>query len=126
MKDFEKIYDGNILIEVVNLSRATLKEAQEFKNVLEFDLLKKDQKIIIDLSKCEFMDSTFLGVLVVTLKRLTKMGGKLKIVEPALISHSVLTLTETLRIFDTFDSRRDAVNSFIGENNSKLNYSNIA
>ncbi len=126
MKDFEKIYDGDVLIEVVNLSRATLKEAQEFKNILEFDLLKKDQKIIIDLSKCEFMDSTFLGVLVVTLKRLTKMGGKLKIIEPALISHSVLTLTETLRIFDSYETRRDAINSFFREDNSPLNYSNIA
>jgi anti-anti-sigma regulatory factor len=61
--DFIREVHGNILIEVVNLTRATLKEADEFKQILIEDISAGWRKVIVDLSECEFIDSTFLGTL---------------------------------------------------------------
>ncbi|NLJ48759.1 MAG: STAS domain-containing protein, partial [Candidatus Atribacteria bacterium] len=38
------------------------------------------KKLIIDLTSVEFIDSTFLGVIVNSLKKVAKLGGDLKLV----------------------------------------------
>ena len=67
---------------------------------------------MVDLSTCEFIDSTFLGSLVVSLKKLTGLGGDLRLVgfQPAV--HSMFELTRMYRVFESFKSADDAVQSF--------------
>jgi len=73
-EDFRQLHVSDIVIEVVNLSRATFREASELKKQLD-DLIKQNyKKIIVDISQCEFVDSTFLGVLVLSLKSSAKIG----------------------------------------------------
>jgi anti-anti-sigma factor len=112
MRDFTKVYLRGVLVENVNLTRATLKEATEFREKLDKDIYQKNIKVIIDLSQCEFMDSTFLGVLVLIRKKIDKLEGYLKIVEPINFSQSILHHTQTLNLFDTYSSLEDAVNAF--------------
>jgi anti-anti-sigma factor len=112
MEDFEKKAINDVIIEIVNLSRATFKEASEFKNILNEDLEKKFKKVVVDISQCEFMDSTFLGVLVYAQKRISSQGGEIKLVEPASVFQTLLEKTSTLRIFDTHKTVQDAVKSF--------------
>ncbi len=112
MEDFEKKIEKDVVIEVVNLTRATWKEAQEFKKILEEDIEKKFRKLVVDISQCEFLDSTFLGVLVFAKKSTTKIGGDLKIVEPPSVFRVLREKTSTLNVFDTYKSLDDAVNSF--------------
>jgi anti-anti-sigma factor len=78
--EFIKEIHNNILIEIVNLERATLKEAEQFKLILVKDIEEGNKNIIVDLNNCEFIDSTFLGALVVSLKKTTALGGDLKLV----------------------------------------------
>jgi len=113
MFDFEKHYSGDIVIISVNISRATVREAHEFKSFIDEEIKKKKLKIIIDLSQCDFIDSTFIGVLVVTLKRLAELGGELRIVEPPSIAHTILTVTGTLNIFNTHKSKSEAIMSLM-------------
>lgn len=110
--DFTKEIIGDIMIEVVNLTRATLKEAEEFKLLLSQDIESGWKKIIVDLSDCEFIDSTFLGALVVSLKKATSLGGDLKLVgfQPAV--HSMFELTRMYRVFEAFPNREEALDSF--------------
>lgn len=110
--DFTKEIIGDIMIEVVNLTRATLKEAEEFKLLLSQDIDSGWKKIIVDLSDCEFIDSTFLGALVVSLKKATSLGGDLKLVgfQPAV--HSMFELTRMYRVFEAFPNREEAIDSF--------------
>ncbi len=68
MEDFERIVIDDVTVEKVNLTRATYKEAGELKNILKDDIVRKTRKIVIDLGQCEFIDSTFIGVLVVSFK----------------------------------------------------------
>ncbi|MFO7447131.1 MAG: STAS domain-containing protein [Ignavibacteriaceae bacterium] len=110
--DFSKETHGNILVEIVNLTRATLKEAEEFKQILAQDIEAGWRKVVVDLSECEFIDSTFLGALVVSLKKVTALGGDLRLVgfQPAV--HSMFELTRMYRVFEAFKSKEEAVNSF--------------
>ena len=77
MDDFIQIVQDDVVIEKVNLTRATMKEAIKFKKILESDIEKKFKKIVIDISQCEFVDSTFLGVLIFALKEMNKIGGQI-------------------------------------------------
>jgi anti-anti-sigma factor len=112
MEDFEKKIEKDVVIEVVNLTRATLKEAIQFKKILQDDIEKKFKKIVVDISQCEFLDSTFLGTLVLAKKSINRFDGELKIVEPASVFKVLLEKTSTLQMFETYKSVDEAVNSF--------------
>jgi anti-anti-sigma regulatory factor len=62
----ERISD--IIIESIKFDRATIGEANLLKEKLNKGIEEGFVKVIIDLSTCEYVDSTFLGVLVTTLK----------------------------------------------------------
>ncbi|MDR3611032.1 MAG: STAS domain-containing protein [Ignavibacteriaceae bacterium] len=104
-------YD-DVIVEVVNITRATLGEATEFKEVLYYDIARGCTKLIVDLSDCEFIDSTFLGALVVSLKRVTELGGDLRLIgfHPAV--NSMFHLTRMDRVFEVFKTKDDAIKSY--------------
>jgi anti-anti-sigma factor len=106
----EKI--GEVIVEIVNMDRATMNEAQELKEKLNSRMNEGYRKFIVDLSSCDFVDSTFLGVLVGALKKTTKMKGDLKIVGFRPAVKSMFELTRLFRIFETFTDLQDAIRSF--------------
>lgn len=110
--DFNKTNQNGIIIFEVDMPRATLKEAESFKNELSQEIDSGERKIIVDLTNCEFIDSTFLGALVVSLKKVTALSGDLRLVgfQPAV--HSMFELTRMYRVFESYKSREDAVKSF--------------
>lgn len=112
MADFERKVFNGYLVEVVNLTRATSKEAKEFKQILDEDILYGHKNIILDLGQCEFMDSTFIGVMVITYKKLRGRGGQMKLVKPGLFANSLLNYTGTIELFETFETIEEAVKSF--------------
>jgi len=110
--DYLQEVHEDVVVQVVDLTRATLKEADEFKYTLTRNIEKGYRKIVVDLSTCEFLDSTFLGALVVTLKRVTAMGGDVRLVgfHPAV--HSMMELTRMHRVFESFPTKAEAIRSF--------------
>ena len=110
---FIKEEHNDVIVEVVDLTRATLNEADDFKQRLTENIENGYKKIIVDLSDCDFIDSTFLGVLVISLKRVTSLGGDLRLVgfQPAV--HSMFELTRMYRVFETFNTKEDAILSFM-------------
>jgi len=112
MEDFEqKVYE-DVVIEIVNLTRATWKEANQFKLILQADIEKRFKKLVVDISRIEFMDSTFLGTLVLAKRNITQIGGDLKLVEPLSVFKALMEKTSTLNIFESYRSVSDAVSSF--------------
>ncbi|NWG29465.1 MAG: STAS domain-containing protein [Ignavibacteriaceae bacterium] len=110
--DFIKEIHDNVVVEIVMLSRATLKEAESFKELLATDIRAGWRRIVVDLSECEFIDSTFLGALVVSLKKVTSLGGDLRLVGFQQAVHAMFQLTRMYRIFETFKTKEEAVASF--------------
>ncbi|NWG29514.1 MAG: STAS domain-containing protein [Ignavibacteriaceae bacterium] len=113
MRDFELNTHCGYLIATVKSEKATILEALEFKSILDEKIYSGHHNIVIDLQHCEFMDSTFIGVLVVTWKKVKSKGGKLKLVKPGNFAQTVFHLTGTVEIFETYDSVEEALSSFI-------------
>lgn len=122
MEGFEKSIFKDVVVETVNLARATYEEAGMLKNILNDDIEKGFQKIIIDLAQCDFIDSTFIGVLVVTLKKVAEIGGELRIIKPAFFTNTILATSGTLAYFNVVDNIEEGLKSFwFGEiQNTKL------
>lgn len=112
VEDFEKKICADVIVEVVNLSRATWKEAGELKKILDEDILLKYKRIVIDISKCEFIDSTFVGALVVARKKIAQLSGEIKLVEPLSAVHELLEKAGTLKLFNSYTTQREAIESF--------------
>jgi len=111
MEEFQRQVANGFIIERVNLTQATISEAGRFKKHLETDISLGYNIIILDLSNCNSLDSAFIGVMVVTLKQLMRMGGSIKIVKPGMFSKSLLNLTGTIEIFELYESLDCAISS---------------
>jgi len=112
MLDFEKQLSGDVLIEKVNLLRATIMEASIMKKRLFEDIQLNNKNIIVDISKCNFIDSTFLGALVVSLKRTRETGGDIKIVIASSFAKETINIIGFLKVFENYSSVEDALKSF--------------
>lgn len=113
MLDFEKQLSGNVLIEKVNLLRATFVEAGIIKKKLLDDIKLNNKKIIVDISNCDFIDSTFLGAMVVSLRRTRETGGDIRLViAPSSITRGILNSSGILKVFEDYSSVEDALKSF--------------
>ncbi len=107
----EEIFD-NIIIEIIKSDRATIKESEILKNMI-YDKIEKGYKnVIIDLSEVNFIDSTFLGIIVNLLKKVVNGGGDLKLVgfKPAV--RSMFELTRLYRVFESYTDLQSAIKSF--------------
>jgi anti-anti-sigma regulatory factor len=110
--DFIKENWDGVAVEIVNLEKATFMDSETLKEVLQDDLSEGFKKVVVDLSKCSYIDPIFLGGLIFTLKRLVLLGGNLKIVKPNKECVAKLKDIQSLRIFDSYNSIQDAVMSF--------------
>ena len=112
MEDIAQEIRGDVVTNRVNLLRTTVNEANEIRDLLEEQIVFGHSKIVIDLSKCTHLDSTFIGVLVVTQKKLQEKEGELVIVEPLDPAKELFYLTGISKVFSTFESAEDASRSF--------------
>ena len=111
-EDFIRKVEGDVVILKVNLPRATFKEAEIFRDKILYDILTNKLKIIIDLSICEYIDSTFLGALVIALKKISERGGEIKYVIPKPEALYLLKLTGLYGVLNLYRTSEDAVDSF--------------
>jgi len=70
------------------------------------------KKVIIDLSKVDWMNSTGLGILISALTTLKKNQGELKLANVTDKIQSLLTITKLVTVFETYDSVDLAAGSF--------------
>ena len=87
-------------------------KAEELKDKLSKNLQDGMLKIAVDLSGCNYMDSSFLGVLVQSLKNYSQKGGEFVLVNPHGEVEILLDITGMRRIFKIFDTVEEAVKSF--------------
>jgi len=93
MENLEHKIHGDVLVITVNLTRAAIKESAELKDLLTEQMVRGNKKIVADLSQCSSLDSTFIGVLVISHKELIKKGGELKLVDPMEPANELFQLT---------------------------------
>ncbi len=87
-------------------------DVQEFRNILNDMVKKGEKKIVVDLSKLSYMDSTGLGELVRSYTTAKKNGGKLKLASMTKKVRDLMFMTKLLTVFDNYDTTEEAVKSF--------------
>jgi len=112
LEDFEKIYIDGVYIVAVNLTRSTINEAIAFRKIVEEEVNSGHKNLVIDISKCEFIDSVFLGVIIQALKMMNSKGYTLKLVYPVNPGEDIFTNRNLTRLFDLYITREDAIKSF--------------
>ncbi|GEM_PF-1192780 len=99
---------NNFAVVRVNLDRATLAEASDLKKYLFTILNEGINNIIVDLNNCNFIDSTFFGVLVGTLKKAKSTNGNVFLVYDPVKQLPLFTETGLAKIFTTFSNLEEA------------------
>lgn len=106
----EKLSD--VVVFKIEFDRATIGEANLLKEKVDKCIAENWVKIVIDLSTCEYIDSTFLGVLVTSLKRSTKAGGDVRLVGLTPQVLAMFELTRMYRVFQTYSDIQKAIISY--------------
>ncbi|HPG40855.1 MAG TPA: STAS domain-containing protein [bacterium] len=70
------------------------------------------KKVVIDLGKVTWMNSTGLGALMGSMTTLRNAGGDLKLARVTEKVKSLFMITKLITIFDTLDSVEDAIKAF--------------
>ena len=92
--------------------RAVQTTVSSFHETLRPYIEVKNPRIVLDMSQVEFMDSSFLGAMVVELKRAIAKQGDIKLCS---LQQPVKTLFEMLRlfrIFSIYETKQEAQTSF--------------
>ena len=97
-----------ILIKV-HLERAVFEYALVFRRYAEKQINSGYKNYILDLSDTLFLDSTFLGSIIVILKKLNQMGGSLRLVVNAQKMVLISQIKNVGDIVNTFASVDDAI-----------------
>jgi anti-anti-sigma factor len=106
-----KITD-DIAVVTVDLLVATQRDAKPLWDELESKGILEWDKVIVDLSPCTFIDSTFIGMLVRIFKAISNKNGQMKLVFPEKSAKLFFHSTGITKIVNCYDALNDAVYSF--------------
>jgi len=90
-------------------------EGMEVHEKVKSLLKDKITKIVIDLSKVKWMNSSGLGILMACLASVQNAGGKMKISSATEKIKNLFMITKLITIFETYENTDRAVASFQGE-----------
>ena len=110
--NFKKERHENILIEIITAKELDFKKTMHFKDILDEDISEGYNNILVDLSECDSIDSSFLGLLVQANKKLKINNGHLKIIGLNALSNNIIILSGFRKLFHVFNSKQSAILSF--------------
>jgi len=106
---FDKV--GDVTVAVVPMQELDASNSAEFKRDVA-PLLDATTKLVFDLSRLRFVDSSGLGAFISTLRKLNAKGGDVKLFGMSKQVRAVFELVRMHRIFDICDTKDDAVRAF--------------
>jgi len=92
--------------EINHNNSASLKEK------IFLEIADGNKKIVLNLQKVEEMDSSGLGALLFGKRQASNAGGNIVLVSVSPAVQSLLRIAQLTRVFDTFESVKDALKSF--------------
>lgn len=105
----EKIGEVTVVSLLTEVLDAT--NADEFKTGFA-SIAEESKKIVLELSRVKFIDSSGCGSLLSCLRQAKSSGGDLKICRVQETVRTVFELVRMDRVIDIFDSREEAVRAF--------------
>jgi anti-sigma B factor antagonist len=102
---------GDVAVVAVPVEELDAGNTVEFKRDMS-PVLEANTKVVLDLSKLRFMDSSGLGSFLSCLRRLNAKGGDLKLCGLSPQVRTVIELVRMHRIFDIYGTKEEAVRAF--------------
>jgi anti-sigma B factor antagonist len=102
---------GDVAVAAVPVDELDASNAEEFKRDIA-PLLEAHAKLVLDMSRLRFVDSSGLGAFISCLRKLNAKGGDLKLFGMSKQVRAVFELVRMHRIFDILGTREDAVRAF--------------
>jgi anti-sigma B factor antagonist len=103
--------NNGILVAQIDSKMLDASNARSFKDAVK-PLLAQDAKLVLDLSKIEFIDSTGLGALVACLRQARAIGGEIKLTGLTKSARALFELVRMHRVFEVFNSPDEAIASY--------------
>jgi len=108
-ENFSVKVNNGIFEVTVNIPEATFTTAAELKKIL-LQVIENNPNVIVDLCKAKMIDSTFLGALLISLKKSSAENGNLVLVgsnKSAWMIFEMTGLADVFKSFDTLEEARD-------------------
>jgi anti-sigma B factor antagonist len=102
---------GDIAVATIPVDELDAANSGELKRDMA-PILAADNKVVIDLGRVRFVDSSGLGAILSCLRQLSAKGGDLKLCCLSKQVKAAFELVRMHRVFDIFSSREEAVTSF--------------
>ena len=102
---------GNIVVGKISAKALDASNSQILKQTIA-PLLSSGGRLVIDMSKIEFIDSSGLGALVSCLRQAHSAGGDIKLCGLMDQSRALFQLVRMHRVFEVFNSPEEAVTSY--------------
>lgn len=104
-----------ITVVKIDVIVATLRDAQPLWDEFEYNLLFDRKKIVVDLSYCDYVDSTFIGMLIKIYKKVTGNGGNIKLVFPQMASETQFWALKITNVIECFNTVQEAIDNYQAE-----------
>jgi len=101
----------DVLVIEIELASFDIRKSKEFR-AEAFKAMEKHLKVVIDLEKVKFMDSSALGTLISLLREAHARGGEIKLARAQGPVQVLFELTRLYRVYALFPDVESAVASF--------------
>lgn len=102
---------GDVVVTTVPVEELDASNAEEFKRDMA-PLVAANTKLVVDLSRLRFVDSSGLGAFISCLRGVNAKGGDLKLCGMSKQVQAVFELVRMHRVFDIRDTSEEAVQAF--------------
>jgi anti-sigma B factor antagonist len=102
---------SGVTVAVVPMEELDASNAADFKREVA-PLLETTTKLVFDLARLRFVDSSGLGAFISCLRQVNARGGDVKLCGMSKQVRAVFELVRMHRIFDIFATREEAVHAF--------------
>ena len=102
---------GDVAVATVPVDELDASNAGDFKRDIA-PILDAHPKMVLDLSRVRFVDSSGLGAFISCLRRLNAKGGDLKLCGMSKAVRAVFELVRMHRVFDILGTKEDAAHAF--------------
>ena len=103
----EKAYDGVVVLSVTGSLEVDHKE--EFRTKINDLVNRGNVHVVLDLSRCPYMDAVGLGDIVRAYTTLSRKDGRMVLLSPSKRIHNLMSITKLLTVFEMFDNEDEAV-----------------
>jgi anti-sigma B factor antagonist len=104
---------GEVSVAKIPTEELDASNAPEFKRVIT-PIVEKNTKLVLDMSRLNFVDSSGLGAILSCLRQLSAKGGDLKLCCLTKQVRAAFELVRMHRIFEIYPTREEAVRAFNG------------